>query len=326
MSRLTVISQAVAYKDVGASSNPTQKSVDWARNITNLPVENPGTQPLQIPALSTVTVFDGTRSTSIASNTSFALTLSPIDPTRYRITYLSGTAPVFRTARAVDLSATTLTLVVNQNLTMTATAGAGTPFSAVVVGDTVFIPGVSTGDVSGSFDTLNEGLWIVLSRSNTALVLVRPSGSVFSGIGEVVTNPATTKFLAYSAAGVQVGDTVEIAAGFASTTQHSYEVLAVTPGWIEFQSTSPLGEESGIMPDAAGLVFYTASKRWLRLECDQECVIRMNGATDNSNRLEPVIPGDPDFVGWHEKFGSVWSLVVVNRSTEVLNLVVMSAE
>jgi hypothetical protein len=326
MSRLTVISQAVAYEDVGASSNPTQKPIGWARTVSNLPVENPGTQSLQVPPLSTATVFDGTRSTSIASNTAFNLTLSPADSTRYRITHVSGTAPAFRTARSVNLSATTVTLLVNQNLTVTVTVLAGTPFTGVQVGDTVLIPGVTTGDPTSPFNSLNEGLWTVLSRSNSSLVIVRPSGSVFSGIGESVVNPTTSQFLVYSATGVQVGDTVEIAAGFASTTLHSYEVLAVTPEWIEFQSTSPLGEEAGITPGTTGLVFYTSSKRWLRMECDQECVVRMNGATDNSNRVEPVIPGNKDFIGWHEKFGSVWSLVVVNRSTAVLNLVVMSAE
>lgn len=326
MSRLTVISQAVAYEDVGASSNPTQNPIGWARTISNLPVENPGTQLLRIAPLTTATIFDGTRSTSLANDSVFALTLSPEDSNRYRITNTGGTAPAFRTARAVDCSSIALTFVVNTNLTVTVTAGSGTPFASALVGDTVFIPGTSTGDTASPFNDLNLGLWTVLSRSNTSLVLIRFSGTVFSGLGEVVTPTAAAQLLVYSPTGVQVGDTVEIAGGFASTAQHSYEVLAVTPRWIEFQSTSPLGAESGVVPTTSGMLFYITAKRWLRLEGDQEMVVRLNGDAGNTNRVEPVIPGDPDFVGWHEKFGSVWSLVIVNRSTAVLNLVVASAE
>ncbi len=317
---------AVAYEDTGSNSNPKQKPVDWSKTLSNLPVESPSTYLAKIPALGSLTVIDGSRSTSIDGTTVFSIEVSSIDANRYRVTRTGGTAPAFRTARTADCSAIALTLTVNANLSVTVQAGSGTSFSAAVVGDVVFIPGASTGDSASPFNTVNEGYWTVLSRTNTSLQLARAAGTVFSGIGEVVTPSTAAQLQVFSADGIQVGDTVELAAGFASTSLHSYGVLAVNPSWFEFESTAPLGEETGIMPTASGIVFYTASKRWLRVEVDQECVARFNGDTGNTNRIEPVIAGDKNYTGWCEKFGSVWKLVIVNRSTSQLSLVVLSAE
>ncbi len=326
MSSLTVIMQAVAFEDAGANSNPTKKPVEWGRAVSNVPVENAGTQRYKIQPLGTLTVIDGTRTTSIDGTSTFSIAVNTADSNRYRIANTSGTAPGFRTDRGVDCTGIVLTAVVNANLSVTITAGSGTPFSAVQVSDIVFIPGLSTGDAANVFNALNVGYWTVLSRSNTSITMVRLAGEIFTGISDVVTPTDALQLQAFSSAGVQIGDTVEISAGFATTAQHAYEVLAVNPLWIEFASTSPLGAETGIQPGSTGLVFYTSAKRWLRLETDQEMVVRMNGDTGNTNRVEPIIPGDDNFVGWNEKFGAVWKLVLVNRTTRVLNLTVMSAE
>jgi hypothetical protein len=220
-----------------------------------------------------------------------------------------------------------LTLVVNINLSVTVTAGSGTPFASVLAGDTVFIPGVSTGDTSGPFNTLNEGYWVVLSSTSTIIVMSRFADSgVFNGVSEPVTPSVNDQIQAFSSTGIQVGDTVEISAGFSFTAQHAYEILAVNPEWIEFVSTTPLGQQVGIMPGAAGMVFYKLAIRYLRIEGDQEFVIRLNADTGNSNRIEAIIPGDPDHAGWFEKWGTVWKLDIVNRTLSTLNLVILSAE
>ncbi len=326
MSSLTVIMQAVAFEDAGANSNPTKKPVDWARTVSNVPVENAGTQRYKIQPLGTLTVIDGTRPTSIDGTSEFSLAVNAADPNRYRITNTAGTLPGFRTDRGVDCTGIELTAVVNPNLSVTITAGSGTPFTAVEVSDIVFIPGPATGDPANVFNALNVGYWTAISRSDTSVTLVRLAGEIFTGLSDVVTPTDASQLQAFSSDGVQVGDTVEISAGFATTAQHAYEVLAVNPLWIEFASTSPLGDEVDIIPGSTGLVFYTSSKRWLRIETDQELIVRLNNDSGNTNRIEPVIPGDENFSGWMEKFGAVWKLVLINRSTRVLNLTVMSAE
>jgi hypothetical protein len=326
MSALTLILKALSFNDDAANSNPTQKPIDWSRTLSSIPVENAGTLPVPVEPGATVTVFNGSRTTLIDNTTQFSLALSPSDGNRYRITWTGGTAPGFRTDRNVATSGTALTFTVNANQTTTVTAASGTPFSSVQVGDTVFIPGVSTGDAASPFNALNEGYWNVLSVSGATVTLSRLAGEVFAGFAQVVTPSANSYFQAFSSTGVQVGDTVEISNGFSASAQHAYDLVAVNPAWIEFQSTAPLGAQTGISPTAAGLVIYTAAKRYVYVETDQEVVLRMNGDAGNSCRLEPIIPGDKKFVGVFMKLGHVWRLDVVSRSSARANCVVLSAE
>jgi hypothetical protein len=326
VSALTLIYSALAFDDDESNSNPTQSPINWAKTLKNLDFDNPSTQSQPIDPMGTVTLFNGVRSTSIDGTTQFSIALSALDSSRYRITSTSGTAPAFRTDRALVISAIALALVVNANQSVTVTAGSGTPFGAVQVGDTVFIPGVSTGDSASPFNALNEGYWTVLSASTTILVLSRAAGTVFAGFTQTITTGANVYFQAFSTAGVQVGDTVQISAGFSAPAQHSYEVVAVNPIWFEFESTAPLGAQTGVIPTATGLSFYTLAKNFLAVESDQEVVLRFNGDTSDFNRLEPIVPGDRNFPGMLMKLGPVWRLDIVNKSSAVANTVVLSAE
>lgn len=326
-STLTVISKSFAFNDVGITSNPDQNPINWARTFANIPVDNAGTRMVQVDPYDTNTVINGVRATSIDNTTAFNLTVSALGGDRYRLTHSGGVAPAFRTNRGVNASTIALTLVVNPNLSVTVTAGSGTPFASVVAGDVVFIPGLSTGDSASPFNSLNEGYWSVLSSTSTVLVMVRPADvTVFSGVGEVVTPSTALQFQAFSTAGVQVGDTVDISAGLAITAQHAYEIVAVNPEWVEFLSTAALAPQAGAVPTTAGIVFYKVAVRYLRVEADQECTVQINGDTGNTNRLEPLIPGDEKHVAWRDQLGPVWQLVIVNRTSAVLNVTVLQAE
>lgn len=326
MSRLTLSSQAVAYDDLGASSNPSMKSIDWSRTMANIPVFNPSTQKQTIQPNGAASFFDSSRGTTIDGTSVFSIIVSPYDPTIYRITNTGGTAPGFALARSVNCTAIPLTIVANSNLTLTISAGSGTPFSTVQEGDTTFIPGTNTGDVAGPFNSLNTGFWNVISQTPTALILARASGSVFSGVSESVTPASVGQLLVFSANNIQVGDIVDISGGFSQAATHSYEVATVTPKWFEFQSTAPIGNQTGVIPDVFGLQFYILAKRWIRVEGDQEMAIQFNSDVSLNNRIEPLSPGDPSFVGFLEKLGTVWHMSVVNLSTSVLNVFVASAE
>lgn len=326
MSALTFIYSALAFDDEEATSNPTQTPINWSKAMKNLEFEHPSTQEFPVDPGSTFTLFNGTRSTLIDGTTQFSIALSSLEPTRYRVTYTSGTLPGFRTDRALVVATISLALVVNANQSVTVTAGTGTPFSAIQVGDNIFIPGASTGDAASPFNALNEGYWTVLSAAGSVITISRFAGEVFSGFTETVVPSLDIQFQAFSTAGVQVGDTVQISAGFATSAQHAYEVVAVNSKWFEFESTAPLGPQTGIVPTASGLSFYTSAKRFIAVECNQEAVLRFNGDTSDFNRVDPTVPGDRNFPGLLIKFGPVWRLDVVNKSSAVAKVVVLSAE
>lgn len=327
---LNINSQVLAYADATTSSNPSLKYVDWRRSLSGIVVKNPKTESYVVDPVSSKLIFDGTRSTSIDGTTQFSLALSTIAGTtdRYRFTSTAGTSPAFRTDRALTNNGQTLTWVLQTNQSVTVASDVVGAFAAVQVGDTVFVPGTTTGDSATVFNTANEGFWVVLAKDGpgTTIQLVRPVGTDFSGASEATTCTANTQFQAYSSSGVQVGDKVDISAGFATSVLKTYEVIMVTPKIIEVKSSLALPAQTGIIPTASGMVFYSAAKRYLRVEVDQECAIRLNGDSGNTVRMSPFSAGDSTQVAFFEKVGPSWSLTVVNRSQSPCNVTVIGAE
>jgi hypothetical protein len=325
---LNLIFQALSYGDTTASSNPSRHYINWKRSILKMDVENSDTNPLEIDPGASKVVFDGTRSTSIDGTTAWSLSLITGQTDKYRFTNVSGTAPALRTDRGITLNGRTITWTVLVNGSVTVQSSTAGDFAAVVVGDAVFVPGTSTGDTATVFNAANEGDWTVLSKdgTNTILQLIRPTGSTFSGATEATVCSANAQFQAFSSSGVQVGDTVTISAGFVSSAQKTYKVDAVTPTRFDVTSTLALPNISSSVPGATGIVFYTSGKRYLRVELDQEALVRVNGDSGSTNRISPWIAGDEEKMGWYEKVGPVWSLEIVNKSQSVLSGIVLSAE
>jgi len=326
MSILSIVSQVTAFDDASSGNQPTKRLMDWRRSLLQLPVTDPKSEKITLDPLASLVVFDGTRSTSIDGTSAFALTTSSLSATRYRITNSAGTAPALRTARSVTLSGLNVTITVNLNLSVTITVSAGTPFGAVQVGDVVFLPGVSTGDPASPFNNLNLGYWTVLTASSASITVARADGTVFEGLTETVAVVSNTSLQAYSIAGVQVGDTVALSAGFATPALRSFSVQAINPSWFEFVSTTPLGAQTGIIPGVSGVAFYTNAKRFVYVESDQEVSVRCNGDVGNFNVLTPWVSGDEEKVGMFQRAGTSFKLELVNKSSTKARIFVASAE
>jgi hypothetical protein len=331
---LNLDSSSVAYGDSPLTSAPLQKYFDWQKSQRGIPVGNPQSTPYSVVPGSSLTVFNGTRTLTADGTTVFALTLDPQDTTgtTYFLTQTAGTAPGFRTDRGLTLSGSTLSVTPQANNSVLFTITAGGTFSGVLAGDSIFIPGLSTGDPAGPFNTINEGPWVVLAvQDSTDLILVRPSGSTLAFVGQTnVILSANSQFQAFSAAGVQVGDSVDISAGVTSPSPllSTFPVIGVTANRMVILSTNPLPLLTGItfVVSPPSLVVYSNGKRWLRIEADQACAVQVNGDTGATQRLTPWSPADPQQVAIYEKVGPAWSLTVANRSTATLNLLVFSAE
>ncbi len=321
---LNLNSSLIAYDDSVVSSNPSRK-VEWKRNISGLSVNNVQKALYTLSAGENKTIFSGTRSTSINSTTDFDIEL--MGSSTYRFTWAgAGAAPVFRTDRLLTPDNHEFTIVVNANTTITVTSDTSGEFDDVVVGDTVFIPGTSTNDTAGPFNAINEGVWEVLATSTSSLVLARSYGSTFSAINEVVTLTDDSQFIAYSASGVQISDKVNISAGFSSVFNGTYEIVSVTPEWFEISSTKSLPANDSGVPTSSGMVFYTNAKRYLKIESNQDCIVRLNGDESSNCKIIPWLSGDETLVGELSLSGDVWALEIVNSSTSPAKVTVISAE
>jgi hypothetical protein len=325
--KLVISTMLLGYVDSNQSNNPQMRGIDWRRSNT-ISCANPKTQPHTLAAGSTLTLFDGTRTTSIASDTEFTLSLSSLDENRYRLTWTgTGVAPAFRTDRALTPDTHTITVVVNANLSVSLSSSNATEFSAVQVGDDVFIPGTTTGDASTVFSALNQGNWIVIGKnSNSIIQVARPATVDFSGVTETVVVTANSQLQAFSSTGVQVDDRVNISSGFSASVQNIFTVIAVNPSWVEFESSAVLPVSQTAVPGVSGVTFYTDAKSFVHLEVTQDAVVRLNGDTSNCNRVSPWSAGDINSSGTFEKAGPTWKMDVVNLSSQTMEIVLITAQ
>jgi hypothetical protein len=326
MSALTFLQQILGYNDVEATNNPTDRPIDYSVTQANIPVENAQTEAFNIDPGESFLVFDGVREFPFDNTTTFDLTLNGADSTIYRLTWSGGTAPAFRADRNIDISSAAVTFLPLANLSVQVTTAKTNGFSGVSVGDTVFVPGLKTGDPAGPFNDLNCGFWTVLSVPSSTVIVISRAPGVWEGIGETVTPAAASDFQVFSPDGVQVGDTVDFSAGFSTPVLRSFDLTAVTANFIEFLSSAPLGPETGVAPTTGGMVIYTQRKRFVGIRTNQEICVRYNGDTGNTNRVEPLLAGTPGMEGSDTKFGSVWRLEIFNRSTARARVSVATAE
>lgn len=315
--KLNLTIKILGFADEKDSNNPRLKYADWSRHVGGIAIgdEMDGGKTHTIEAGGSKNFFDGSRSTTIDGTTAFSVALSPLDPSRYRFTYTAGTSPGFRSPRSLTPNGMDLTFEMNANATLSVTSSASL-FAAVQVADIVFIPNTSTGDAANVISAANSGYWQVLNVvSNTEIELVRFAGEDFSAQNETVTMTSNSQFVAYGSTGVQVGDYVDVTSGFSTAARKVFRVEAVTDTFFEVISTTALPAQTGIIPGATGLKFYTSAKRFVYFECDQDCVVRANGDTGDTQRVSPIEPGDPNRPGPYLKWGPTWSLTIVNKSS-----------
>ncbi len=332
-----------AYSDRRSSNSPNLSNFNWDRSANGIPIDSPLSQGFQLgPNQADTVLFSGTRTLAQDNTTAYSISLVAGTTNTYQLTYNSGTAPNFRTPRITGADSTTQVTVTLNATTATFTSVSGTPFSlligGVVVGDYVTVG-------TGLFNTSNQGTFQIISVTATSFTVVNDSavaeGPFVLGAG------FASQIQIYSAAGVQLNDTMVIDGGFSSVTQGSYQVTAVTAQTLQFYSTTPLPIEGPITTEA--IVVYSAAKRLVYLESDQPLLIIINGVTMQSPSMTPLVvqqcpntaflnptgPGsfnangntnNASQPGMFLLTATIWSMAVTNLSAEVANLTLISIE
>jgi hypothetical protein len=310
MSTLNLLHSMVAYNDSTGgtiNNNPKFRVADWNRQYFGLDVENCQSQNLILGPNVSVTLYDGSRITTIDGTTTFSLTNTT--GSTYRISYSTGTVPGFRTARSINTSdTTTFNVSINNNsvVSISQSAGPAVNFSSVQVGDIVYISSTSL------FSSSNQGYFPIIAKGSNYIQIQNASAGAESNIS-LSTNYATD-FQIYSSSGVQVGDTAAISSGFSPVTLGSYQVTAVAPSFFEFMSSDPLPLETSITTTASGLNFYSNAKFITYIETDQRCYIRFDSDSTNVATIEPFA-SDDGVMSMFIKTGYNYKAVLTNRSS-----------
>jgi hypothetical protein len=148
---------------------------------------------------------------------------------------------------------------------------------------------------------------------------------VYSAKSEVATILADTSFQVFSSAGVQLDDTLSLVSGFSPVLLQNYEIVAVTANALEFLSGTTVPPIASVVPGTASVVVFSDAKSWMALETDQNISVSLNGGTKSFD-VEPLLAGDPNKVGMFQLTGTVYSLIVTNKSTLPATIKILSAE
>ena len=194
------------YSDANSSNAPSLSNFKWDRELKGLPVNNPASLAFSLAPGETKTLFDGSRTLDQDGTTQYSIALKALSSNTYVLTNVSGTAPNFRTPRSPGADATTqITATANGPLrTFTSTGGTALALisGGVVVGDYV--------GLGNLFNQLNQGEYKILALTATSFTVENELG-VAEGPNTLGAGFAS-QLQIYSAAGVQVGDTLIISA------------------------------------------------------------------------------------------------------------------
>ena len=185
----------------------------------------------------------------------------------------------------------------------------------VVVGDFVTIGNL--------FNALNQGQWQIISLTATSFSVINVGGV---SEGQIVLGTGFASQVAiYSAAGVQIGDSLDISGGFSPVSWGSYIITAVTDTYVQFSFTGVLPTEGPITTEA--IAIYFIAKSFIYLESDQNCSVTINGTL--TNNVTPIVPGCCNGAckpGILMISTNIHTLTLLNTSAETSNLFLASVE
>jgi hypothetical protein len=313
MSKMNVLLSLNLYQDSNATNTPSKSHSKWSNDLQGIEISKPVSASTSLAPGASLTLFSGEVTVSDDNTTKYDLALKAGTSNTYVLTYNTGTAPAFRTARNPGAGATTVVTVTKNAtlLTFTSTVDAFDLITnSVAVGDEVRLGSL--------FNTLNQGKYTILARTATTFTIENASG-----VGEAVTLGAgfAAQVLMYSAAGVQVGDNVKIDAGFSSVSFGTYDITDVTATYLEFYSGKTLPTETAIYEN---LQVFNTSKKFIYIESSQSIALTIDGSSHGT--IDPIQYGTSTKPGMFLKNSDMYSASITNNTLETAEVYYCCAE
>lgn len=319
MSKLSLSVYLNAYSDGQPSNNPGMNNFKWSRDLNSILVNNPTNLACSLAPGETRSLFSGSRALNQDGTTLYDISLKPFTTNTYVLTNSGGAAPDFRTPRATGADNTTQVTVVVNGPIVTFTSTGGTPFNLapVVVGDQV--------SIGSDFNALNQGTFQIIAKTATSFTV-----EILTGTNEgPITLSAASQVQIFSAAGVQVGDTLVISSGFSQASWGSYDVSAVYAESIEFIATGLLPIESGVQTQVS---IYNNAKTLVYIESDSDLHVIVNGV--DIGQIEPFLInsaispslGQTAIPGIFMLKSTIYSLSVANNGINSANVYFAAVE
>jgi len=305
MSKLNLLVHLNAYEDENPTNNPSRNNFKWNRDSQGIDIDEPCSKSIVLEAGQSQSLFAGQVTTSDDATTTWDIALKSGTTNTYRISRNAGTLPGFRTLRAIGSDATTEVTVTKNAKLLTFTATGGTLYdldaASVEVGDIVRI--------GAAFNVANQGKYTILAKTTNSFTVENNTGLAEGPI--LLDASFEDELKIHSQDGVQVGDRVDITAGFSVVSQNTYEITDVADDYIEFFSLDSLPAETEVANSPAALFIYRNAKNFIYIESDQKLQITLD--TTETITIEPLTAGTS------KKPGVFMSSAII-RSAEIKNL------
>lgn len=319
MSKMNLLVHLNGYKGDCSNNNPAKNIFKWNNDNQGIDIAESDAKEIVLASGQSLTLFSGTVSTSADNTTTWNIALKSGTTQTYVISKASGASPAFRTARVTGADATTqITITKNANL-LTFSSTGGTAL-ALLVGN------VAVGDdvrIGSLFNIVNRGKFKVLARTATSFTIENESGVVEGPI--TLAAGFADQVSIFSSAGVQVGDQVDLKAGFSSVSFGTYEITDVSPNYIEIFSNDSLPVENGVSNNPAALVIYRNAKNFLYIESDKKLSIKIDDSA-TPNQLNTMLAGTSQVSGVFMSSAPMKSVEITNTSMETATIFYVTAE
>jgi hypothetical protein len=315
MSKMNFLVFLQAYEDFNPSNNPSKSNFKWTKDVNGIQASNPTSQSFDLAPGETKILFNGTRTLLHDITTQYSISQKPLTSNTYILSAVAGTMPNFRTPRSIGIDATTeVTVTINGPLmTLASTGGASFNLTTVQIGDFV--------KIGSLFNQLNQGTFQILSKTSNSFTVeneaVMPEGPIVLGAG------FAAQVQIYSAAGVQVSDTLIISGGFSVVSQNSYKVTDVSADSLEFYYTGILPVESNILTNS--LYIYSSAKKLIYMESNKKVALTINGTLIAAN-IEPATICNVQQSGVFMMQSTIYSLSVTNNSIDSASVFLAAIE
>jgi hypothetical protein len=315
MSKLNILVHLNAYSDAASSNNPNLNNFKWSREVQGLAIDEAKSDGFRLASGVSSTVFNGSRTLVHDGTTQYQLSIKAGTANTYMLKAIAGTQPVFKTLRVLTTSiATTVSVSKNANLiTIAVTAGPAVDFLAagVVVGDLALL--------GTPFASQNRGTFKILSATTTTISFENAGGIAEATVA--LTADFANEMRIFSAAGVQIADTLAILGGFSSLSQSNYEITYVADNYLEFYSTMTLPQETKTTTQIAA---YTDAKQLIYIESNKKLDVTINGS--QTLRIQPFIMGTVVTPGMLLLKANIFSISVSNADASEAAVYIASVE
>ena len=315
---MNIINHILCYSDGVVTDSPHQRDFDHRLRLESISVKNPYGNAKTLAPGESFSLFENVIATALDNTSTVQIAIVSQQDSVYRLSASAGPSG-FRTART-PTGITACNVTVNNNSVAVFNFTSAT-LSGVQVGDILQIAGVPTYDAGPfAFNPINSGIWKIIGISGTKISATRMSGVAFAALPEAVATVNVSDVKIYADDKVRPGMQFQISNTFSQVTQRTFTVLNSTSTSIDFVSTAAIPEENSLTYVPNSVVFYTGIKRMVYVDADQECAIRFNDATDDSNRITPITPGDFYLRGFMNKLGNTYSCTIINKSVNTCNI------